>query len=408
MGKSDKSIVGQSGMSLARWFLPKRRKKPVESNLRRWTIPGTEMGFRESLILIAAVVVFLIGVLVSQAAKAPDPYPILLRSCVLNPIDTKRCAETIDSIHEGTHTYPYYDFEEALAEGLKALAVALAVTVGVVSVLETRNRNKINEQLAEKAQLIGINVFDALFGNNHSLSLLEKLKLDILYKPMIRESLNVRYVLTNFKGSGRLKGKVFTVVTATVTCTFKNIATVSGNIAHMPLEVSLPNPLLNELKKKTTLVRATVKRDNRPDVTLTAAEIAHANVTLQSGLVDDSAPEGVVPFGELILVAGESGGFEVEYTMVKESEDSELLRCFHTTNAISLTVIDNTGRNLHVRAKAIHSSALASLGITGNVSQWELREIILPQQGVMIWWKEHPMPALRAKRLPLAKPEIQS
>ena len=176
----------------------------------------------------------------------------------------------------------------------------------------------------------------------------------------------------------------------------------------MPLEVSLPNPLLNELKKKTTLVRATVKRDNRPDVTLTATEIAHANVTLQSGLVDDSAPEGVVPFGELILVAGESGGFEVEYTMVKESEDSELLRCFHTTNAISLTVIDNTGRNLHVRAKAIHSSALASLGITGNVSQWELREIILPQQGVMIWWKEHPMPALRAKRLPLAKPEIQS
>ena len=367
------------------------------------------MGIHEILILFAAVIIFGVGVLISQSSKAPDPYPTLVRSCVQTPVNQQVCASSIDYAHEGTHTYGEFDFMEALAEGLKALAIAVTVTVGVASILDARNRDKMNTVLTGKAQLIGINVFDALFSNNHSLILLEKLKRDILYKPIVRESLNVRYILTNYAGKGRLKGQNFTIVTAQVSCVFKNIATVAGSVAHLPLELSLPNPLINELKRQTGLVKATIKRDNQPDSQMMPAEIDTANLRLHEALSDDSSPEGVVSFGELALHNGESGGFEIEYTMIKESEDSELLRCFHTTNSIDLTVIDNTGRNLHVRAKAIHSSALKSLGTTSNVSQWQLAEIILPQQGVMVWWKQHPPSTQKSRpRPPLDVPTDQS
>ncbi|HEX4695718.1 hypothetical protein [Sphingomonas sp.] len=364
----------------------------------RWTIRGTNVGLEELLILGAAFILFVLGVFVSQAGKDPDRYPTLMSACVLDSKDPKICAVAINDVHEHMHTFLHYNILEALAEGLKALSVAITVTVGVASILDARNRKKLNAALAGKAQQIAINVFDGLFSNNHSPDLLEKLKRDILYKPIIRESLTMVYVLRTYTGKRRLSGQKFTAVKATVSSTFRNIATTAGSVAHLPLELSLPNPLLNELKKLTTLDRVVIKRQNQKDQMYTAPELVAKNLQLQAALKDDKALEGAVSFGELLLQPNEQGGFEIEYTMMKEAEDSELLRSFHTTQSLDLTVIDNTDRDLVVRAKAVHAGSLNPMPSAQFYSHWELREIVLPQQGVLIWWKERLPSAAKAER----------
>jgi hypothetical protein len=368
-----------------------------------WRVPGVNLGITQLIILLFAFIFFVVGVLVAQANQPPDPYSDLFRSCVQRLPQSPSCEAFIVSLHEKTHTYLHYSILEALAEALKALAIAVTVTVGVASILEGRNRIKLNAELTQKAQQIANNVFDGIFGNAHSPALLETLKRQILNKSIVRQSLDMRYTLVAYEGKHRLAGQRFTMLKAHVSATFKNIATAAGSDVHLPLELSLPNPLLNELKKLVRIDSGIIQRQNRDDAPLSSTELAAVNLRLQERLKDDDALEGHVKFGMLDLAPGETGGFEINYVMMKEEEDSELLRSFHTTSALTLTVIDLTNRNLFLRAKAIHPGKLKLINGEDNVSVWSLSDIILPQQGVLIWWKKKLPAPTKATRKSAAK-----
>lgn len=403
--QSAESTVLASAVSAQGSEHPAIRKGRAESAAKptRWTISGTNVGVLELTIIVIAVLVFIIGVFVSQAAQPPDAYPILDQSCLKKTPGARPCEMVITSLHEGTHTFEKYGILEAIAEALKALSVAVVVTVGVAAIIEHRNRDKLNAALTEKAEKIANNVFDGLFGNDHSPRLLETLKEHILNKSIVRDSLTMRYTLRDHMGRNKLAGQRFTMLKAQVTAEFTNISTTAGSNSPLPLELSLPNPLLTELKKMVKLHSVVIRQSDRPEMVLTQDQIDEANARLYASLSDNNALEGIVQFGDLDLGPGETGGFEIQYTMMKEAEDSELLRSFHTTSALSLTVIDHTDRNLFIRAKAIHPGTLKLHSDEDSVSEWSLNDIILPQQGILIWWKERPPSRASKGRKPPAK-----
>jgi len=296
------------------------------------------------------------------------------------------CENAITKFHEESHSFAGKNVYLALAETLKGLSVALLVSLLVSNFFERANRNRLNKELSDKAQQISNNVFDALFGNSHPPAVLDTIK-EILNRPITRDRLDVTYTLTRWDpGQGRLAGRKYIKVEASLSAVTRNIADPTrspGSSYLLPMALSLPNPQFDELKPLVRIISFKVDGIDK-----SSNEIDDANKQLQAALKNDSEADANVAFGDYLLSPGSDVRVQADYIMMKEIEDTEVLRSFQLTKALTLTVIDKTGLGLAVRARAIHPGELAPTGNSQSFLRWELNDIILPQQGIMVWWKE--------------------
>lgn len=367
-------------------ILPKKLDHENASPSVSWAPEQEKTPLATWLIGLVGVLLFIVGIFVQQYAEGPDGYVELLKGCLIGNQIAAQCENSITTFHEASHSFAGKNIFLALAETLKGLSVALLVSLLVSNFFERANRNRLNKELSDKAQQISNNVFDALFGNSHPPAVLDTIK-SILNRPITRERLDVTYTLTRWDPpAGRLEGRKYIRVEASLSALTRNIADPvrsPGSSYLLPVALSLPNPQFDELKP---LVKVTSFKVDGVDKT--AEELTEANSQLQLALKNDNEADANVEFGSYLLNPGNDVRVQADYVMMKEIEDTEVLRSFQLTQALTLTVIDKTGLGLTVRARAIHPGELAPTGNSQSFLRWELNDIILPQQGIMVWWKE--------------------
>ncbi|MCW3848072.1 hypothetical protein OF829_12550 [Sphingomonas sp. LB-2] len=365
-------------------------QKGEEPHPHRHWIVAEEKTTRTTLLTLAICsAIFFFALLWQQRIDGPDDYPELLRRCVGGATILEDCKAAITEFHEKRHTFRGIDMPLAGVDVLKSLSVALLVSVVVSNLFERGNRKRLNDTLSAKAEQISINVFDGLFGNSHPPAALTAIK-KMLERPILRKRLDISYTLTIWETSeGRLAGRKFVCVDVVFAGLTQNIANpkMSQDASFdVPVSLSLPNPLVDELRPLVVL--KSVKINDEP---IADEALDRANAQIQAGFAEDSA-DGNVDICIYNLKPGEELRVEACYTMMKEFEDTEVFRSFQITEALTLSVIDRTGENLLIRARAIHPGTLRSIGSNASFLKWELYDIVLPQQGLMVWWKK-PLPS---------------
>lgn len=327
------------------------------------------------------------GVVVQQWAFPPDGYMQLFKSCAAGSNAVSSCQTAIERLHEEGHTFAQTNLVLAIGEALQALSLALIATIIVTNTIEERNRERLNDALARKARQISHNVFEGLFGNRHPAAALDTLK-GILSRPLLRSRLDVTYTFFVYEGEqdSRIAGRRYVKVETLFSATTRNIANpeISPTASDiLPIALSLPNPLIEELKPFVVVSKVVVNGE-----AVSQAKLDAANEDLQEQLKDETSADGYVHIDDLTLTPGQEVRIEAQYTMMKEFEDTEVFRSFYLTELLTLTVVDKTGEDFAIRARAIHPGHLRDTGSTKSVLKWELSEIILPQQGIMVWWKK--------------------
>lgn len=288
------------------------------------------------------------------------------------------------------HTRSAFSSRELLASFFATLGISILVAIGVSKTIEQSNRRRFEESLDSKTRELSEAVMRGMFNRRHPERLIDLVSENILQRELIRDRLSLHYVLKRWTPSAgadvtRLGTRRFVEVKATVSATMTNVSgsdTLSGKTTKVPICIVLPNPMYDELKSSVQV--HVVEIDGR---SVSVADIKTANTALQEDLETDAQVVSA-PFAEQELRPGQSLRLRMVYTMVKELEDSELFQTLQISKDLSITLTDATGWNLRVRAKSIGFGKLDKVSSDDATHHWTINDILLPHQGVLIWWKE--------------------
>lgn len=342
---------------------------------------------------LAAVIAFLIGTGIQLLVPRYPELSELMRQCVDSPtVRPNSCAAAVLDFDRQSHRSQELNIWLLLADLLRNAGVAVILSIIISITLERHSRAHFTSALATKTKELSLSVFTGMFNRRHPPALLAAVKSQILERDLIRESLSVTYTLSLWEPPqehARLKDQCFIRVDVLLSSTVRNVSTVtsgSAGIATVPIGLALPNPMLDELKPFVRINEVVI--NGQP---LEATIIEEQNAAMQADLSRDAEEDVSVSFGERTVSPDETLSVSANYSMMKEYEDTEVFRTLQITQGLTLTVHDNTGRGLVVRAKAIHSRGLEKMASSTATTQWRLPDIILPQQGLIIWWKKRPL-----------------
>ncbi|MEP9359326.1 hypothetical protein [Sphingomonas sp. KR3-1] len=326
---------------------------------------------------------FLLGTVVQLMPARYPELTHLLEQCDKLP-DACRAAVLafdVQGHRESALTYP-----TIFGDLLRSLSAAVVISILITLTVESRSRREFDELLTAKTRELGMSVFHGMFNRDHPVALLDAVKQQILERSLIRDHLDVSYTFSEVEAEpapGYPKEK-FIKVDVLLSSETTNVSTLHGDAgrADAPLAMLLPNPQIPDLKQLVRVHRFVV---NGTDVPKEALETA--NDQLQAALADDGNIQGRASFGDRSIEPGESVAISASYTMVKELEDTEVFRSLQICRSLSLTVVDNTALNLHIQARGIHPGTLTQISTGNSTKQWRISNIVLPQQGIMLFWK---------------------
>lgn len=317
-----------------------------------------------------------------------------------------RCRAAAYQFDRIAHSDTALNFFEMLADALIALGVALTVAAILSFTIEAKNRRDLEAVLAAKTKEMSVAVMRGMFNRDHPDSLLDIVSENILSRELMRDKLSVAYVFKKWDNNGlghppRLKGKRFITVKATLTSAVRNVSvarTKDGKNADVPLCLVLPNPMLDELKPGVLVESVEIDGLKVPVKKITAV-----NKEIQTQLADDSKKQASADFGMKTLQAGQSLKVQMVYTMIKELEDSELLQTLQISKGLDVVIFDSTGWDLNLRAKAVGFGSLNEVSADVSTKRWSIDELLLPHQGILIWWKEKVPSVTQNKKRALPK-----
>lgn len=342
--------------------------------------------------VLTGLLLFAVGTMLQMATPRYPEIDGLVQGCV-SSLDRggpaiERCRSAVIAFDRLGHKADEFNLPLAAADLLRAIGSALVLSIIISVTLERQNRSQFMQALTNKTRELSLSVFAGMFNRNHPDALLTAVKTQILERDLIRDSISVAYTLSLWKppvGVKAPQGRNYIRVDVILSSTITNVSTLRGleaGVAEVPLGLALPNPMIAELKKDVMISQFLVGGEP-----LEAAVLAEANRKLQEDLADDEREDAQVSFGSRTVQPGESLAISANYTMLKEAEDTEVFRTLQIARSLSLTVNDNTGGTLKVRARSIHPSSLEKMASGSATTQWRLSDIILPQQGIMVWWK---------------------
>jgi hypothetical protein len=173
------------------------------------------------------------------------------------------------------------------------------------------------------------------------------------------------------------------------------IKNVSNATARIPLGMSLPNPMIDELKPFCIVKKIAVKTGG----VWTDFDLTNAERSFRAAMIDDARKE--VPFllDEMVFAPKEEKEVIIDYVLAKEEEDNEVVQMRFPAESLLITVVDDAPGTRVIRAKAIHPADLENLSISDDIGPYtyKLDQFLLPHQGFVIWWKTRPTRAGAAK-----------
>jgi hypothetical protein len=339
---------------------------------------------------LASILIFVIGTIIQMYTPRYPELNNLVQQCVEKVnLSIYDCREAVIDFDKRSHRSGDLNLWLILSELLRSSGIAIILSIIISVTLERQSRSRFTSALATKTKELSLSVFTGMFNRRHPPALLSVVKSQILERDLIRESLSVTYTLSLWEPPAnctRLQGQCFVKVDVLLSSTVRNVSTVtsgSAGIATVPIGLALPNPMLDELKPFVRVNEVVVNGEAVGDDL-----IQTQNQSLQTDLARDGEEDVSVSFGERNISPDETLSVSANYSMMKEMEDTEVFRTLQITQSLTLTVHDNTGKGLVVRAKSIHSRSLEKMASSSATTQWRLPDILLPQQGIIVWWKK--------------------
>lgn len=354
--------------------------------------------------VIAALggIALLAGIAISLFTPKYPEIQSLIQHCMTPAgaeINGKNCVAAVYKFEQAGHTAKGFSTGELAANFLSALGTALLISILVSRTIERNNQRRFATSLDRKTRELSEAVMRGMFNRRHPDRLIDIVSENILQRELIREGLSVHYVFKQWKGEegkdiSRLGARRFIEVKATLTATMTNVSgsdTLSGRDAEVPICIVLPNPMYDELKPSVAISSLQINGDyQEPE------KLLEINNLIQDQLAKDPLTASG-NFGTRKIRPGEKLRLRMVYSMVKEIEDSEFFQTLQISKDLSITLVDATGWNLKIRAMAVGFNELDEIASDEMTRQWSINDILLPHQGVNIWWKEQlPLKSLPA------------
>lgn len=306
------------------------------------------------------------------------------------------CRVAVYQFDRAEHARKSFDTWSFLSDVLIALGLALGVALIVSRTVEAANRRDLEDALDEKTRELSEAVMRGMFNRRHPEKLLDIVSQEILQREFIRDKLSLNYVFTRWRSPDgthpeRLKDRRFIAVKATINFTVRNVTAneaKEGKSAVAPICLVLPNPILDELKSSVGVEEVIV--DGRKE---TRKKIDQVNREIRKQLKNDQLTDVMADFGSRVVQAGQTLHVQMAYTMIKELEDTELFRTLQISKGLDVVVFDDTGYDLKLRAKPVGFADMTELVSHDTTRHWQIDEILLPHQGILVWWK-HKSPSL--------------
>ena len=266
-----------------------------------------------------------------------------------------------------------------------AFAVSALIWVCFEFYKSTQEDDHWNHRIEE----ISKSVFFGVWKRNFPKPLIDAAGSLILDQKFIRTDLHLTYTVMDETVSINGAPTQFVKLNAIATCVVKN---VSNGPENLPLGISLPNPMIDELKPFSVLNKITVKKKGGKAEVISEQTFLEAQKKFRAGMADDRNSQVLLDLGHITVLRDEEVEMMLNYNMAKEIEDSEVFTTTIPADSVSLTILDQGITKRVIRARAIHQSGLenhTSESAPGTYS-FKLMHYLLPMQGFVIWWKSVP------------------
>lgn len=254
------------------------------------------------------------------------------------------------------------------SEFIKEFGFALVIAYVISATIEKKARWEYNNLVNEKSTKMNRNVFEAIYNTRIPNRVFSEVESAIIKVPFLRENFRVRYEFTRIHEENALR------CNASISY---NIINLSGDRQTFDLKINLEKPFHNKFLDLVKVTSVCVGPH-----TFTDQDIATAYDAAQD-------TESFVKYKHRVKMdPNQRIHVNAKYVMIKALSDTEVWRCIVPTDGIDLAVV--MPKDLaHVYATAAHRNELAQThGGEGNqMHEWELRDVVLPHQGFVLWWQ---------------------
>ncbi|HEX3431159.1 MAG TPA: hypothetical protein VHT03_09750 [Rhizomicrobium sp.] len=283
-------------------------------------------------------------------------------------------------------SYAYFPKEGFWHSLTHELGFALVVASTIWIAFEFFSHAETEEHWNERIEKISKNVFFGVYKRNLPELFVREANVLVIDQQFIRSGLAVTYTISDSSYVSRT-GETVSFVKMTAIARYK-IKNVSDGPAKYPVGVSLPNPMIDEIKSHCRVNRIAVKIAGK----YVPYDLEEAEKSFRESLRDDSQFQCTFKVGEIDLEPGQEIEIIIDYVMAKEDEDTEIFQTRYPTDSLILTIMDRGPTRRVIRARAIHLADLENdtAAEAEGTYNFKLDRYLLPHQGFAIWWKKVP------------------
>jgi hypothetical protein len=273
---------------------------------------------------------------------------------------------------------PGFLLKAVIVSVLRDLAFAIYISIILTFLIERRHREQLEKKLDERVQAISEGVFAGVFQSEIPAAVVREAVDSAFKAKLFRRRFEITYSLSDAQVAMPNGGqRDYVCLHAVAEFSLKNI---SAEPTDAKLGVIVANPMRDELKP---MVRVTEFRINNAIM-----DLQPGNQALQAELAQDRS-FGHFSAAIVRLAPGEEVHVYASYEMAKAPDDTEVLRSVHPSESLTIRVIDRNGGQRKIRGQALHLADLEEITPQGGQGMhiWRINRALLPNQGVMFWWK---------------------
>jgi hypothetical protein len=269
---------------------------------------------------------------------------------------------------------------------MREVGFALLVAILIWTVFEFFSAEEMEQKWNHRVETMTKNVFFGVLGKNLPRDLVEEAHTLLLDQTFIRSGFHVNYVLTDDTYK-RPDGTDAPYLKLEAVVRYK-VLNITGAPAELPVQIGLPNPLVQALKEKCGVDKLTIKQNGKSE----NIDLAIGEAAFRASLQDQSAHHATFKGPTITIMPNQKVPTEIvwHYVMAKEEEDNELGTTFLPMDSLSITIVDRNPGKRTVKARAIHPTDLEddTSAASQGTYNFRLNRYVLPHQGFVVWWKK--------------------
>jgi len=264
---------------------------------------------------------------------------------------------------------------------IRDIGIAFIIAIILAAGIESEHRKQLRGMLEEKVGSISENVFKGVYNVELPREYVSETVSLAIKNNFVRTGTQVIYwIRSQQEGADE-----FVTLDTKISFTIKNI---SHKNQVLPMKLLLPRPT-NPARASHSIIadwKVTLDGGDReipfPGFSV---DMREANAQLQELINTEDDLYCKIELGKIDLAVQQEAHVTARYVMVKEIDDTEILKFLHPTKGVSVNIY---GADMFlIKGRSIHRHT-CELGEPLNDAQTlSQRDYFLPHQGIHIWWK---------------------